>query len=111
MTATSVAKTALIRLAEGLALQGAAHGVRAFAVHPGLVKTELLQAYGFPFPEEAYQPPERAVPVAVRLDRAPVVVEAVDGVVGRGRGHRFGLVDGARQIQPRVSSPDDVAVQ
>jgi NAD(P)-dependent dehydrogenase (short-subunit alcohol dehydrogenase family) len=67
VTATSVAKTALIRLAEGLALQGAPHRLVAFAVHPGLVKTELVQAYGFPFPDDAYTPPDRISALCVRL--------------------------------------------
>lgn len=65
LTATSVAKTALIRLTEGLALSGAAHGVRAFAIHPGVVRTLLLDSYGFSFPE--YTPPEAAGDLCVRL--------------------------------------------
>jgi hypothetical protein len=58
----------------------------------------------------------RAVAIVTRipataLRSGSVIIEAVDGVDGRGRGHRFGSEDGAQQIQPRVSSPDDVAVQ
>jgi NAD(P)-dependent dehydrogenase (short-subunit alcohol dehydrogenase family) len=67
MTATSVAKTALIRLAEGLALSGAPHGVRAFAIHPGVVDTDLLRAYHLDLGRLTLDPPERAATLCVRL--------------------------------------------
>ena len=60
LTATSVAKTALIRLTEGLAVEAGPMGVRAFAIHPGIVKTELLLSYGLDLPESVCTPPERA---------------------------------------------------
>jgi NAD(P)-dependent dehydrogenase (short-subunit alcohol dehydrogenase family) len=66
-TATSIAKTALIRMAEGLALQAAPHGVSVFAIHPGVVDTKLLQSYGFGRPATGYAPPERAGDLCVRL--------------------------------------------
>jgi len=65
--ATSVAKTALIRLTEGLAQTAGAQGLRVFAVHPGVVKTRLLLSYNLGLPEEIYSPPERAAELCVRL--------------------------------------------
>jgi NAD(P)-dependent dehydrogenase (short-subunit alcohol dehydrogenase family) len=67
MTATSVAKTALIRLTEGLAQAAGPHGVRVFALHPGLVDTDLLRAYGLDLSRAAFDPPERVAAVCVRL--------------------------------------------
>lgn len=45
ITATSVAKTAIIRLSEGLAEAAKDTGVTVFAIHPGLVRTDLTEAY------------------------------------------------------------------
>lgn len=79
MTATSVAKTALIRLSEGLAVAVADQGVAVFAVHPGLVHTKLTQAYlDAPATEQwmpafkrrpltEWKPPERVAALVVRL--------------------------------------------
>jgi NAD(P)-dependent dehydrogenase (short-subunit alcohol dehydrogenase family) len=66
-TATSIAKTALIRFSEGLAAQLGGHGVRVFAVHPGVVRTRLLESYGFQIPEERFVEPERAGVLCARL--------------------------------------------
>ncbi len=60
ITATSVAKTALIRFSEGLALQLSERGVRVFAIHPGVVRTRLLESYGLQIPEELFVEPRRA---------------------------------------------------
>jgi NAD(P)-dependent dehydrogenase (short-subunit alcohol dehydrogenase family) len=65
--ATSIAKTALIRFSEGLATQLDGHGVRVFAVHPGVVRTRLLESYGLQLPEGWYVGPERAGSVCARL--------------------------------------------
>jgi NAD(P)-dependent dehydrogenase (short-subunit alcohol dehydrogenase family) len=67
MTATSIAKTALIRLTEGLALSGAPHGVHTFAIHPGVVDTDLLRAYHLDLGRVRLDPPERAATLCVRL--------------------------------------------
>jgi NAD(P)-dependent dehydrogenase (short-subunit alcohol dehydrogenase family) len=67
MTATSVAKTALIRMTEGLAQSAGPKGVAAFAIHPGIVKTRLLDSYGLTIPESMFAPPERAGDLCVRL--------------------------------------------
>lgn len=70
VTATSVAQSALIRHAEGLAAAAAEFGVQAFAVHPGIVRTALLDGYldspegerylseWRALPEDAFSPPE-----------------------------------------------------
>lgn len=65
--ATSVAKTALIRFSEGLAGQLAPHGVRVFAIHPGIVRTRLLESYGLQIPDEWCVGPEQAAALCVRL--------------------------------------------
>ena len=65
--ATSVAKTALIRFSEGLAAQLDGHGVRVFAIHPGVVRTRLLESYGLRLPEEWFVGPERAGALCARL--------------------------------------------
>jgi NAD(P)-dependent dehydrogenase (short-subunit alcohol dehydrogenase family) len=67
ITATSVAKTALIRMAEGLAREAGPKGIAVFAVHPGVVKTRLLLSYNLNLPEGIYSPPERAAVLCVRL--------------------------------------------
>lgn len=67
ITATSIAKTALIRFSEGLAAQLDEHGVRVFAVHPGIVRTRLFESYGFQLPEERFAGPERAGSLCARL--------------------------------------------
>lgn len=90
MTATSVAKTALIRLSEGLAAALGDSGVAVFAVHPGLVHTELTQAYlDAPATERwmpafkrrpltEWTPPERVATLMVRLAQG-----ACDALTGR----------------------------
>lgn len=45
LSATSVAKTAILRLTEGLAISVAPYGVRAFAIHPGVIDTEITRSY------------------------------------------------------------------
>ena len=67
ITATSVAKTALIRFSEGLAGELNDHGVQVFAIHPGVVRTRLLESYGLQLPEEWYVGPERAGSLCARL--------------------------------------------
>lgn len=75
-SATSVAKTALIRHAENLALAVAGKGVSAFALHPGLVDTELLSSYRSDprfaafldgMPPQAYSPPEVVASLVARI--------------------------------------------
>jgi 3-oxoacyl-[acyl-carrier protein] reductase len=65
--ATSVAKTALIRFSEGLAGQLDGRGVRVFAIHPGVVRTQLLESYGLHIPDEWFVGPERAAALCARL--------------------------------------------
>jgi NAD(P)-dependent dehydrogenase (short-subunit alcohol dehydrogenase family) len=67
IVATSVAKTALIRFSEGLAAQLDGSGVRVFAIHPGVVRTRLLESYGLTLPEEWFVGPERAGSLCTRL--------------------------------------------
>jgi NAD(P)-dependent dehydrogenase (short-subunit alcohol dehydrogenase family) len=67
ITATSVAKTALIRFSEGLAGELTGHGVQVFAIHPGVVRTRLLESYGLELPEEWFVGPERAGALCARL--------------------------------------------
>jgi NAD(P)-dependent dehydrogenase (short-subunit alcohol dehydrogenase family) len=45
VSATSVAKTAVLRLTEGLALSAGQFGVRVFAINPGVVETEITRSY------------------------------------------------------------------
>jgi NAD(P)-dependent dehydrogenase (short-subunit alcohol dehydrogenase family) len=45
LTGTSVAKTALIRFAEGLAAETQDRGIQVFAIHPGAVRTDMIAAY------------------------------------------------------------------
>jgi NAD(P)-dependent dehydrogenase (short-subunit alcohol dehydrogenase family) len=65
--ATSVAKTALIRFSEGLAGQLADRGVRVFAIHPGVVRTRLLESYSLQIPEDWFVGPDRAGSLCARL--------------------------------------------
>jgi NAD(P)-dependent dehydrogenase (short-subunit alcohol dehydrogenase family) len=76
VSATSLAKTALIRRVENLAAACGENGIRVFAVHPGIVRTELLESYRSSpqvaalldsIPAEAYSPPELAGQVVARI--------------------------------------------
>jgi NAD(P)-dependent dehydrogenase (short-subunit alcohol dehydrogenase family) len=79
LTGTSVAKTALIRFAEGLAAETEARGISVFAIHPGAVRTDMIAAYlrapgsaqWLPAlhkaPEDFWSPPEAAGALCVRL--------------------------------------------
>ena len=67
ITATSVAKTALIRFGEGLAAQLERHGVRVFTIHPGVVRTRLLESYSLQIPEDWFVGPERAGALCAKL--------------------------------------------
>ncbi len=65
--ASSIAKTALIRLSEELAVSTREAGLAVFAIHPGLVNTRLLASYGFEIPDSFFAPPERAGALCVSL--------------------------------------------
>jgi NAD(P)-dependent dehydrogenase (short-subunit alcohol dehydrogenase family) len=87
VTATSLAKTALIRRVESLAAAGGQQGLKAFALHPGVVRTELLLGYrSHPdmaafidnAPEEVFSPPEVAAGVVARI-----AAGELDGLSGR----------------------------
>ena len=79
LTGTSVAKTALIRFAEGLAAETQERGISVFAIHPGAVRTDMIAAYldapgsaqWLPALHEApadfWAPPEAAGALCVRL--------------------------------------------
>jgi NAD(P)-dependent dehydrogenase (short-subunit alcohol dehydrogenase family) len=67
VTATSVAKTALIRFGEGLAVQLEGRGVYVFTIHPGVVRTRLLESYGLQIPEDRFVEPERAGALCAKL--------------------------------------------
>jgi NAD(P)-dependent dehydrogenase (short-subunit alcohol dehydrogenase family) len=76
ISATSTAKTALIRQTENLATAGSTHGLRVFALHPGMVRTDLLLSYRSDArlgqfldnaPDGAFAPPELAGAVAARI--------------------------------------------
>jgi len=87
VTGTSLAKTALIRRVESLAAAGGQQGLKAFALHPGVVRTELLLSYrSHPdmaafidnAPEEVFSPPEVAARVVARI-----AAGELDGLSGR----------------------------
>jgi 3-oxoacyl-[acyl-carrier protein] reductase len=60
IVATSVAKTALIRFSETLARELDGQGVSVFAIHPGIVRTRLVDSYGLAMPDEWFVGSERA---------------------------------------------------
>jgi 3-oxoacyl-[acyl-carrier protein] reductase len=67
ITATSIGKTALIRFTEGLAGQLRALGVCVFAIHPGIVRTRLLESYRLQIPADLFVAPARAGSLCARL--------------------------------------------
>jgi NAD(P)-dependent dehydrogenase (short-subunit alcohol dehydrogenase family) len=76
VSATSVAKSALIRHAENLAAAAGPDGIKVFALHPGIVRTVLLESYRSDptmasildsIPDSAYSPPEVAAEAVSRL--------------------------------------------
>ena len=99
IVATSVAKTALIRFTEGLADQLRDRGVQAFAVHPGVVRTRLLESYGLTLPEEWFVGPERAATLCAQL--AGGRYDALSG--------RFVGIDD--DLDALLSSIDDIAAR
>jgi NAD(P)-dependent dehydrogenase (short-subunit alcohol dehydrogenase family) len=76
VSATSLAKTALIRHVENLAGACTDRGVHTFALHPGMVRTALLLSYRSnaslrefldTAPADAFSPPELAGKVVARI--------------------------------------------
>ncbi len=67
MMATSIAKTAVIRLNEGLAAMLESTGIATFAIHPGVVDTALLRSYGLSLPASMFSPPEAAAELCTKL--------------------------------------------
>jgi NAD(P)-dependent dehydrogenase (short-subunit alcohol dehydrogenase family) len=67
IVATSVAKTALIRLSETLARELDGYGVKVFSIHPGIVRTRLVDSYGLTMPDEWFVGPERAGRLCLEL--------------------------------------------
>ncbi len=65
--ASSIAKTALIRLSEELAQTTRSSGISVFAIHPGVVDTRLLRSYGLAIPESMFSPPDLAGTLCARL--------------------------------------------
>ena len=74
--ATSAAKTTLIRQVENLAAATAGRGVYSFALHPGIVRTALLEGYRSSaqvaamldsIPDSMYSAPELAGQAVVRI--------------------------------------------
>jgi NAD(P)-dependent dehydrogenase (short-subunit alcohol dehydrogenase family) len=87
VSATSLAKTALIRRIENLAAVCAGEGIHAFALHPGMVRTRLLLSYRSnpdlkefldTAPTEAFSPPELSGHVTARI-----VAGELDALSGR----------------------------
>jgi NAD(P)-dependent dehydrogenase (short-subunit alcohol dehydrogenase family) len=87
VSATSLAKTALIRHVENLAATCADRDVCVFALHPGIVRTELLLSYRSDpsmaavhdsIPDQAFSPPELAARVVARI-----ATGAFDALSGR----------------------------
>lgn len=114
LSATSVAKSALIRHAENLAIATAETGVRVFALHPGTVDTELLASYrAHPqmaayldgLPAEMYSPPELAGEIVARI--AAGELDALSGCFIDSTGDIDALV--SRQHGPR--SPDHLKLR
>jgi len=107
--ATSVAKTALIRHVENLAAATEGTGVLAFALHPGTVKTKLLESYRSDarmaafldsLPTEAYAEPRAVGRVVLRIARGEL-----DALSGR-------FVDATSDLDGAVAAlatgPEDV---
>jgi len=67
IVATSVAKTALIRFSETLARELDGYGVQVFSIHPGIVRTRLVDSYALPMPDEWFVGPERAGTLCTQL--------------------------------------------
>ncbi len=67
----AASKAALFRLGGAVASAGAEHGVRAFEVAPGLVRTELSEAMArhAALPEDAWTPVEAVVRLVVAVAR------------------------------------------
>lgn len=73
-------KAALVRLTEALAAEARGHGVRVFAISPGMVKTEMTEQIFADLWDDpsAWSPPERAAALVAFIGSG-----ALDGVSGR----------------------------
>ncbi|SDX58878.1 NADP-dependent 3-hydroxy acid dehydrogenase YdfG [Modestobacter sp. DSM 44400] len=66
-SAYSAGKSAQMRITEGIALAGAAHGVRAFDLAPGVVDTEMTRAMPMHEGRTEWTRPEDVVDLAVAI--------------------------------------------
>ena len=66
-SAYSAGKTAQMRITEGLDLAGAAHGVRAFDLAPGVIDTEMTRAMPMHTGRTEWTRPEDVVALAVAI--------------------------------------------
>jgi NAD(P)-dependent dehydrogenase (short-subunit alcohol dehydrogenase family) len=101
-SAYSASKAALARLGGSVALAGAPHGVRAFEVAPGLVRSAMTAG----MPMHAEVPEERWTPVEATVDLVVAIAEGnLDELTGRylraGTDDAEALRDQARRIVER----------
>ncbi len=89
LSATSVAKSAILRLTEGLAISVAPYGVRAFAIHPGVIDTQVTRSY-VDSPSGADGCPR------------PSIGSRASGRPRRTRDHRAGAQAGCGSLRPAV---------
>lgn len=58
ISAYAASKAALVRFVEAIAAESGAHGVRAFAISPGMVRTAMTEGLFDGVPDDAWSPPE-----------------------------------------------------
>jgi len=79
-SAYMASKSAVIRFTEALAGEAASHGVRAFAISPGMVKTDMTQRIFAQYWDE----PDTWTPPEVTADLVEFIASgALDGLSGR----------------------------
>jgi NAD(P)-dependent dehydrogenase (short-subunit alcohol dehydrogenase family) len=67
ISAYAASKAALVRFVEAIAAEAGAHGVRAFAISPGMVRTTMTEGLFESVPDDAWSPPELTAALVARI--------------------------------------------
>lgn len=67
ISAYAASKAALVRFVEAIAAEAGAHGVRAFAVSPGMVRTSMTEGLFEDVPDDAWSPPDLTAALVERI--------------------------------------------
>ncbi|ANS77550.1 3-oxoacyl-[acyl-carrier protein] reductase [Serinicoccus hydrothermalis] len=114
LTAYHASKSALARLTGGTAVAGEEHGVHAFDLAPGVVRTDMTRSMKMHADRTEWTAPEEVVELFLALAHGELdafsgrmVRAGADDLEALRRHAREGLPDGARMLRLRPWGPDD----